>query len=58
MQRDAEAVPQGRLKIGRLGTGRGRSIPQPPERSAKRGCASPTHERAPRRGESPPDIEQ
>lgn len=55
MKRDSDAVPQGRLKIDRLGTGRGRSAPQQEERPAKRGCPDPSHQRAPRRGESPPD---
>lgn len=58
MKRDPDALPQGRLKIDRLGTGRGRSAPQQAEGSAKRGCSDPSHRRAPRRGESPPDVER
>lgn len=58
MKRDSEAEPQGRLKIDRRGTGRGRSAPQQVDGSAKRGCADPSHRRAPRRGESPSDVER
>lgn len=58
MKRDTEAEPQGRLKVDRRGTGRGRSVPQRVEGSSKRGCSDPSHQRAPRRGESSPDVER
>lgn len=55
MKRESDALPHGRLKIDRLGTGRGRSAPQHPDVPAKRGCSDPSHRRPPRRGESSSD---
>jgi hypothetical protein len=58
MRNDPEALPPGRLKIDRLGTGRGRSGSQPEEDPPGRGQQPALRRKQGRRGESPPKTEE